>query len=142
MAGGERATPVTSTLHLFWDCWSARSDPVRIYMDAGTYAIARWGVERAAARACAFDVSAPRCRRVTADDRGGRACSEANRRRRRFLPNLRQRGTTAEYLRCVSGTVDLVLDDTQALGVLGSRTAAVRPGGAGRCAGRASRRRM
>ena len=51
LVGCERATPVASTLHLFWDLFGLLArDRVRIYMDEGTYAIARWGVERAAAR--------------------------------------------------------------------------------------------
>ena len=47
----ERATLLPSTLHLFWDLFGVLArEPVRIYMDAGTYAVARWGVERAAAQ--------------------------------------------------------------------------------------------
>ena len=51
LQGCERATLLPSTLHLFWDLFGVLArDRVRIYMDAGSYAIARWGVERAAAR--------------------------------------------------------------------------------------------
>src|SRR6478735_1907528 len=51
LVGCERATPVASTLHLFWDLFGLLArDRVRIYMDEGSYAIARWGVERAAAQ--------------------------------------------------------------------------------------------
>src|ERR1700685_2750309 len=40
----------TSTFHLFWDLFGMIAQrPVRIYVDAGLYPIARWGVERAAA---------------------------------------------------------------------------------------------
>src|SRR4051812_40813588 len=51
LVGCERAAPVASTLHLFWDLFGLLAqDGVRIYMDDGTYAIARWGIERAAGR--------------------------------------------------------------------------------------------
>jgi len=51
LVGCESAVPIASTLHLFWDLFGLlASDWVRIYMDEGTYAIARWGVERAPAR--------------------------------------------------------------------------------------------
>lgn len=50
MQGCEMATLSSSTLHLFWDLFGALArGRVAIYMDAGTYPIARWGVERAAA---------------------------------------------------------------------------------------------
>ena len=51
LIGCERATLGTSTLHLFWDVFGQLSrDRIAIYVDAGTYPIARWGVERALAR--------------------------------------------------------------------------------------------
>jgi 8-amino-7-oxononanoate synthase len=51
LIGCEGATLAPSTLHLFWDIFGiwARNE-VAIYVDAGIYPIARWGVERAAAR--------------------------------------------------------------------------------------------
>src|SRR5712692_3946714 len=54
LQGCERGTLGTSTLHLFWDLFGILAGQrVRIYMDAGAYPIARWGVERAAARGAA-----------------------------------------------------------------------------------------
>src|SRR5262245_64902371 len=51
LQGCERATLGTSTLHLFWDLFGLfPAREIAIYLDAGTYAIAGWGVERAAAR--------------------------------------------------------------------------------------------
>ena len=51
LIGCERATLGTSTLHLFWDVFGQLSrERIAIYVDAGTYPIARWGVERALAR--------------------------------------------------------------------------------------------
>src|SRR5580704_16280504 len=48
LQGCEAATMLPSTLHLFWDLFSTfrRRDAV-IYIEATTYAIARWGVQRA-----------------------------------------------------------------------------------------------
>lgn len=51
LQGCQQATLGTSTLHLFWDLFGTLDgEPIAIYMDAGVYPIARWGVERAAAR--------------------------------------------------------------------------------------------
>jgi 8-amino-7-oxononanoate synthase len=51
LQGCERGVLAPSTLHLFWDLFGILSgDGVVIYMDAGVYPIARWGVERAAGR--------------------------------------------------------------------------------------------
>ena len=50
LAGCERATLGSSTLHLFWDLFGMLDTRHAIYMDAGLYPIGRWGVERAAAR--------------------------------------------------------------------------------------------
>lgn len=49
--GCERATLVPSTLHAFWDLFGSLVETSHnLYWDAGTYPIARWGIERAAAR--------------------------------------------------------------------------------------------
>ena len=51
LQGCERATLAPSTLHLFWDLFAVLADnPIAIYIDAGAYPIARWGIERAASR--------------------------------------------------------------------------------------------
>ena len=50
LQGCESATLATSTLHLFWDLFGILAgDDIAIFMDAGAYPIAAWGVERAAA---------------------------------------------------------------------------------------------
>lgn len=50
LQGCELGTFGTSTLHLFWDLFGMLSrQRVAIYVDAGAYPMARWGVERAAA---------------------------------------------------------------------------------------------
>jgi 8-amino-7-oxononanoate synthase len=122
LAGCERATPVTSTLHLFWDLFGVLGrDPMRIYMDAGTYAIARWGVERAAARGVPVrrfphhDAAALR-RMIEEEGPARRPIVVAD----GFCPTCGGSVPAAEYLRCVEQhDGHLVLDDTQALGVLG-----------------------
>jgi 8-amino-7-oxononanoate synthase len=125
LVGCERATPLVSTLHLFWDLfgWLAR-DRVRIYMDGGTYAIARWGVERAVARGVPvrtfahYDVAGLRA--LLRDDlRGnGRAIVVAD----GFCPNCGRSAPLGEFLRCVAPRDGyVVLDDTQALGLLGTQ---------------------
>jgi len=54
LVGCERALLAPSTLHLFWDLFAIlAARDVNIFLDAGTYPIARWGVERAAARGVA-----------------------------------------------------------------------------------------
>jgi 8-amino-7-oxononanoate synthase len=49
LIGCERALLARSTLHLFWDLFAllAQAD-VNIFLDAGSYPIVQWGVERAA----------------------------------------------------------------------------------------------
>lgn len=128
LVGCERATPVASTLHLFWDLFGLLArDQVRIYMDEGTYAIARWGVERAAARGVPVrrfphhdpavlrtlieqDRHAGRCPIVVADG---------------LCPVCGNPAPVAEFLQSAARHGGLVvLDDTQALGVLGEQDAA------------------
>ena len=46
LVGCEAGTLLPSTFHLFWDLLGVLSrEPVEIFMDAGTYPIARWGAE-------------------------------------------------------------------------------------------------
>jgi 8-amino-7-oxononanoate synthase len=125
LVGCERATPVASTLHLFWDLFGIFArDRVRIYMDAGTYAIARWGVERAVARGIPVrrfpHHDAVTLRALIEQDRhaGRRPVVVAD----GFCPSCGSAAPLAEFLQCVvphHGHV--VLDDTQALGVLGKQ---------------------
>jgi 8-amino-7-oxononanoate synthase len=125
LVGCERATPVASTLHLFWDLFGLLAhDRVRIYMDEGTYAIARWGVERAAARGVPvrrFPHHDPAALQNLIDqDRhaGRRPVVVAD----GFCPTCGGAAPAAAYLRCVEPhRGHLVLDDTQALGVLGKQ---------------------
>ncbi len=131
----DRATLAPSTLHLFWDWFGVLSgDRVVIYMDAGVYPIARWGVERAGSRGVPLhtfphnDVAA--LNRLLRQNR--------DRRRRPvvvtdgFCPGCGRHAPIAAYLdsvRVYGG--QLVIDDTQALGIFGHSAEASAPYGRG-----------
>lgn len=123
LQGCEKGVLGTSTLHQFWDLFGmmARSR-VAIYVDAGLYPIGRWGVERAAARG------------VPAHDFPHHDAEELRRRLKRdaqsrvrplvvadsFCPGCGKSAPLAAYLDCVQTFGgQLVLDDTQALGIFG-----------------------
>ena len=135
LLGQERATLGTSTLHLFWDLFDVlATDRIAIYTDAGAYPIARWGIERVAAKGV-----------PTADFRShDTAALEAllhRDRRSGFRPVVVTdglcpiSGRTAplpDYLRLVRARSGyLVVDDTQALGILGRDPAPTVPYGSG-----------
>jgi len=135
LQGCERATLLPSTLHLFWDLFGLLArERVRIYMEAGTYAVARWGVERAAAQGAIVrrfphrDASAARAL-IERDKRsGGRPIVVAD----GFCPICGTATPLAQFLQCVECSHgQLVLDDTQALGVLGAKPDADAPFGRG-----------
>ncbi len=123
LQGCERATLAPSTLHLFWDLLGMFAiNQVVIYMDAGVYPIARWGVERAAGRGAPVrefthhDAEALRweLRRTTPSRVRPVVVVDG------FCPTCGGAAPIADYLEIVrlyGGS--LVLDDTQALGVLG-----------------------
>jgi 8-amino-7-oxononanoate synthase len=128
MVGCECATSVASTLHLFWDLFGMFArDRVSIYMDQGTYAIARWGVERAAARGVPVRQfphhDAATLQALIEQDRhaGRRPIVVAD----GFCPTCGEPAPVVAFVQCVArygGHV--VLDDTQALGVLGKQDGA------------------
>ncbi len=121
LQGCETAVLGTSTLHVFWDVlgWLGR-DGTAIYVDAGAYPIARWATLQAAVRGVPVrhfphrDAAAlrqlveaePRRRPIVLTD-GVCVCCGASMPLRDYLGQIRPRGGL------------LVLDDTQALGVLG-----------------------
>lgn len=125
LVGCEAAQMGASTLHLFWDLGGMLSRDSAVYLDAGTYAVGRWGAQRAAARGILvkpfahYDAGAlermiggPSSRR----QRGARPVVMAD----GFCPGCGAPAPVAAYARLVAqrGGV-LVLDDTQALGLLG-----------------------
>ena len=135
LIGGDRATLAPSTLHLFWDLFGMLSgDGIAIYMDAGVYPIARWGIERAMARGVPLHT-------FPHDDAAAlRSLLRRNRRSRLspvvvtdgFCPGCGVHAPIAAYLegvRAYGGQV--IVDDTQALGIFGHSAAADAPYGLG-----------
>jgi len=135
LQGCERATLAPSTLHLFWDLFGVLSDgPLAIYMDSGTYPIARWGIERAAARG----VPVRGFRHHDPEDLH-RLLRQGGARRGRpvvvtdgFCPACGRGAPLADYLRPVrERDGHLVIDDTQAAGIFGQSPGADAPYGRG-----------
>lgn len=135
MTGTERAALARSTLHVFWDLFVILADgDSTIYVDAKTYPIARWGVERAAARGVPV-------RTFTHHDPADlwrRLANDAGSRRRPLVvtdglcPSCGTLAPIPRYLhlaREFGGT--LVLDDTQALGIIGHSPGPQAPYGLG-----------
>lgn len=134
LVGCERATLGSSTLHLFWDLFGMLDRRHAIYMDAGLYPIGRWGVERAAARGIPVQVFAHHDGETLR-----RALQRSARQRLRpvvvadgFCPGCGQSAPIAAYLEIIQRRGGLlVLDDTQALGILGHSPGAETPLGQG-----------
>jgi len=123
LTGAERATLARSTLHVFWDLFVILTrDAKAIYLDAGTYPISRWGVERAAVRGVSAQVF---------EHHNPAALRERLRREVRatirplvladgVCPTCGGSAPIGDYLYAVRQHGGrLVLDDTQALGILG-----------------------
>jgi 8-amino-7-oxononanoate synthase len=135
LMGCERAVLVPSTLHVFWDLFGmlARAKVI-IYMDAGVYPIAQWGIERAAARG----VPVRSFPHHDAEALWGQLRQDAPRRARplvvtdSFCPGCGKPAPLVAYLesaRSYNGL--LILDDTQALGIFGHAPGPQTPYGKG-----------
>jgi 8-amino-7-oxononanoate synthase len=134
----ERAVLAPSTLHLFWDLFDIlANESVAIYTDAGTYPIARWGIERAAAkgvRTATFQMHDPSALEslLHRDRRAGNRPVVVT---DGVCPTTGRAAPLPDYLRLVRERNGyLVIDDTQALGILGKEPARDAPygwGGAG-----------
>ena len=125
LIGCERGTLGRSTLHLVWDLFGLWSrDRPAFYVDAGTYPIVRWGIEHAVCRGAVVrpfphhDAEAL-CRLLRRDG----WC-----RRRRIVvtdgwcPRCGRAAPLPDYLEAVRRFGGLLMiDDTQALGILGRR---------------------
>lgn len=119
----ERSTLAPSTLHLFWDLFGMLARrKVIIYLDAGAYPIARWGVERARARGVLvrsfphYNAGELRCQIKHDAPGGARPIVIAN----GFCPACGRPAPVSAYLESVRACGGyLILDDTQALGILG-----------------------
>ena len=123
LQGFEKCILAPSTLHIFWDLFGILSrEPVAVYLDAGTYPIACWGVERAAAKGIAVRVfphhdSNALCKLLHRDRKLGRRpiiISDG------FCPACASPAPISRYLACARDFGGLlVIDDTQSLGILG-----------------------
>jgi 8-amino-7-oxononanoate synthase len=136
LQGIDAATLATSTLHVFWDLFGMLGGDrkVAIHIDAGAYPVARWGVERAACRGAevhefghhdadglarsARAAAGRGCRPIVVADGICPACG-----RTAPLPRY------VDVARRHGG--HLVIDDTQALGVLGEAPGPLAPYGHG-----------
>ncbi len=123
LQGCEFGTLGTSTLHLFWDLFGmVPGQKATIYVDAGAYPIARWGVERATAsgvpaRTFAHHDAQALRQQLRLDERNRvRPLVLAD----SFCPGCGQSAPLAAYLDCAQAFGGcLILDDTQALGIFG-----------------------
>jgi 8-amino-7-oxononanoate synthase len=130
LIGTDAAVLATSTLHAFWDLFvvragmaaAAREPGIALYVDAASYPISRWGVERAAGlgiRAITVPHHDPGAlRRILArgETRGLRPLMVTD----GLCPGCGRATPVDGYLEvCRSFGGELVLDDTQPLGVLG-----------------------
>jgi len=122
LTGCEAGLLLPSTLHLFFDLFGALPRRSTCYVDAGVYPVARWGVERAASRGhrvrtfAHFD--AAHLERLLARD--ARAGFHPIVVTDGFCPGCGLRAplnSLLASLRRYEGK--LVIDDTQALGILG-----------------------
>lgn len=137
LVGCEAAQMGASTLHLFWDLGGMLARDSAIYLDAGTYAVGRWGAQRAAGRGIPvapfahYDADALERLMARASPRRHRAARPvvvAD----GFCPGCGAPAPVAEYARLVARRGGLlVLDDTQALGMLGEGACANAPLGRG-----------
>ena len=129
----EMAALGTSTLHLFWDLFGVlAAEGITIHVDAGTYPIARWGVERVKANgvfATSFRRHDPASLRTSV--------GLAGRSRLRpvvvtdgLCPLTGQPAPLFDYARIVRDFGGLlVIDDTQAFGILGKDPSHAEPYG-------------
>lgn len=124
LTGCESGMLLPSTLHAFWDLFTIFPMEATFYVDEGVYPVARWGIERAAARGYRvrrfphYEASALHAL-LERDARQGRQpivvmdglCPSCGR-----AAPLR---ALLESIRAHRGRV--IIDDTQALGILGER---------------------
>ncbi|WP_207436074.1 pyridoxal phosphate-dependent aminotransferase family protein [Sabulibacter ruber] len=134
MQGLETGVISPSSLHLYWDVLGQARESTLILADDKSYAVARWGLERAAARGAkvvyfkhqdAQDLSL-RLRQYVPRKGSLLVVTDG------WCPHCGKPAPLPEYLsvsREYGGS--LLIDDTQALGVLGARPTTELPGGKG-----------
>jgi len=123
LQGCQRGLLGPSTFHLFWDLFGMLArQPVAIYVDAEAYPIARWGVERAAARGVPVREFAHHDGEALARKLEQDACAKLRPvvLTDGFCPACGKSAPLPAYravLRARGGW--LIVDDTQALGIFG-----------------------
>jgi len=135
LAGTEHAVLATSTLHAFWDLFlTLGPDQLSCYVDAAAYPIARWGAERAAARGMQIQhfphrgADALRELLAARPPAGRRPVVVTD----GLCPGCGLPAPLRQYLRTLRPLGGLVVvDDTQALGILGRGPGPGRPYGRG-----------
>lgn len=135
LCGCEAATLLPSTLHLYCDLFGVLAErPAAILVDAGSYPIARWGAERAAAAGVPLlsfahaDAGAAQqlVRRALGQGRCPVILSDG------CYPGARTPPPLAALAALASDAGGyLVIDDTQALGLFGSAATRFSPYGVG-----------
>jgi 8-amino-7-oxononanoate synthase len=135
LQGCERGLLGSSTFHLFWDLFGMLSRMrVAVYVDKGTYPIARWGTERAAGRGVLVREFAHHepatLQNNLVQDASDRLIPVVL--TDSFCPACGQAAPLRAYLQIVrSYGGRLVVDDTQALGIFGFLPKAEAPYGHG-----------
>uniref|UniRef100_UPI004055E26D aminotransferase class I/II-fold pyridoxal phosphate-dependent enzyme n=1 Tax=Candidatus Electronema sp. TaxID=2698783 RepID=UPI004055E26D len=135
LIGCERAALATSTLHLFWDIFEVLTEEqIAVFVDSGTYPIGRWGAERAAAKGIPVrffpqhDPAALRRSLLRSRASGLRPVVLTD----GLNPATGKAAPLPEYLRLAEEHGGwLLVDDTQAFGVLGRKLCATAPYGCG-----------
>jgi 8-amino-7-oxononanoate synthase len=135
LQGCEQAVLMPSTLHLFWDVFGMLSKQrVTIYLDEQTYEIVQWGVKGAVANGA----TVRKFRHHDPDSLFAQITEQAHLKTRPivvadgFCPACSRLAPIRDYLaitRYFGGL--LVLDDTQALGILGEKLKTPTPYGSG-----------
>jgi 8-amino-7-oxononanoate synthase len=135
LVGTQDAVLASSTLYGFWDLFMVLgADQLICYVDAGTYPIAGWGVERAVAHGTLTarfphrDVTALH-RLLGSPRRAGRVPVVVT---DGLCPGCGLAAPLRQYLRALGPLGGLlVVDDTQALGILGREASSYPPYGRG-----------
>jgi 8-amino-7-oxononanoate synthase len=132
LQGCEAAVLATSTLHLFWDLFGMLDGgSTAVYRDGGSYPVAGWGVERAAARGVPVRSfphhdAAALARMLAGEPRAPLVVADG------YCPGCGRPAPLDAYLRAARAHGGrLLIDDTQALGVLGAAPGAAAPYGTG-----------
>lgn len=135
LIGCERAVVAPSTLHVFMDLFAMLGgSATAVYVDAGIYPIARWGIERIAGRGVPLQIFP----RHDADALQLLLRRDARSGRRPVVvadgvcPVAGRPAPIAEYLAALDGYGGcLVMDDTQGLGIFGHDPTRFMPYGQG-----------